>query len=1066
MARRATLAKLTRPRLHGAVPRERLFDRLDAARDGQPVVCVSGPPGAGKTTFVASWLDTRRVPAIWYQVDAGDCDLPTFFHYLGEAAVPFTRKHQARLPSFTLEYLDDVSGFSRRFFRELFSRLPAGGCLVLDNFQEFGFDDALHALISESIEEVPHGIVVIVISRRGPPGAFARLIAHERAALVAWDDLRLSLDEARAIGTDRLPISDAELVEIHRRSDGWAAGLMLMLEGWRRDKLAIDTAPVGREALFAYFTAQIFERVQDNVRQFLVITALLPQVPVSLARELTGEPRASDILEDLYHRHLFTHRREGLEPTYWYHSLFREFLDARAGSVLGAERVTALLSRGARLLEASGSDEDAFDLYRKASDWLSAARLVERRAEQLLSLGRSPTVRSWVEALPEWVLERRAWPRYWLGVALIASDPANARGHLERAFERFLELEDHLGQAVAAAGIIDAYVFEWSDFPALRRWVDVLGDRIGLLHLADKPVVEQRLVCSLLVGILYVAPGHTELRGCVDRVTAMLDEALPTDSKLAAAMMLLAYCNIASDPVRGSLAAACGTTLAARPDASPFARLWWHIRLGLHLFADGSAQEALASLNLAATIAKDHGFEKIAMPMCLLTNYRSVASFSLQDYRATQRHCARIIELAGTRKPIGRHFASHARVYLKWASGDIDGAAVLGAEETVLARQAGMAYLEVLARANHAVALAILRRTEELAAVLAAQRDLMSGTCFAHFEIEADLVEAWDLLANGNHEIGLARLRAAFVRSRLTQRRYVSLLRSSTVFAELLSAAVQNDIEVDHVADLVRTLKIAAPPEASDHWPWTIRVRTLGSFEVSLYGTPMRFSGKVPRKPLALLKAIIALGGHAVPMESLSDAMWPDESGDLSRKALDVTLARLRKLIGHPEALMVSEETVTLDSQSVFVDALQFLELTDVKSGRPDRQCLERAARLYGGEFLPSDKSAPWAARFRETLRSRFQRLVEVMASECERKHEWDAALDWYSRGIETDELAEAFYRGRMRVLRNVGRASEAIGTYRRLRLMLSMVLRVTPSAETQRLVREIQSSMESVDDL
>lgn len=40
-----TLAKLTRPRLHNAVARERLFAKLDCAREQRPALCVAGPPG-------------------------------------------------------------------------------------------------------------------------------------------------------------------------------------------------------------------------------------------------------------------------------------------------------------------------------------------------------------------------------------------------------------------------------------------------------------------------------------------------------------------------------------------------------------------------------------------------------------------------------------------------------------------------------------------------------------------------------------------------------------------------------------------------------------------------------------------------------------------------------------------------------------------------------------------------------------------------------------------------------------------------------------------------------------
>jgi hypothetical protein len=80
-----SIAKITRPRITGILPRKRLFHYLDSCRK-YPVIWITGPAGSGKTTLVSSYLDANKLPCLWYQVDEGDSDIATFFSYMGMAA--------------------------------------------------------------------------------------------------------------------------------------------------------------------------------------------------------------------------------------------------------------------------------------------------------------------------------------------------------------------------------------------------------------------------------------------------------------------------------------------------------------------------------------------------------------------------------------------------------------------------------------------------------------------------------------------------------------------------------------------------------------------------------------------------------------------------------------------------------------------------------------------------------------------------------------------------------------------------------------------------------------------
>jgi ATP/maltotriose-dependent transcriptional regulator MalT len=138
------VGKVTRPILPDVFSRKRLFDLLDRMRK-RPLIWVSGPPGCGKTTLVASYLDARRLPCLWYQIDQGDADPATFFYYLGLAAKKTAPRKRRSLPLLTPEYLQGISTFTLRYFENLYYRFKIPSILVFDNYHEVPESSSFHA---------------------------------------------------------------------------------------------------------------------------------------------------------------------------------------------------------------------------------------------------------------------------------------------------------------------------------------------------------------------------------------------------------------------------------------------------------------------------------------------------------------------------------------------------------------------------------------------------------------------------------------------------------------------------------------------------------------------------------------------------------------------------------------------------------------------------------------------------------------------------------------------------------------------------------------------------------
>jgi ATP/maltotriose-dependent transcriptional regulator MalT/DNA-binding SARP family transcriptional activator len=1057
-----TIAKISRPNISGVFARKRLFTLLDDCRK-RSVVWVSGPAGSGKTTFVSSYLDERKLPCLWYQADEGDADIASFFYYLCLAARKAAPRNRKPLPFLTTEYLHGVSIFARRYFENLYSRFKPPYTLVFDNYQDVPAESHFHEIMQEALTSVPDGVTVILISRSEPGPAFARLRTLNAMSFIGWEDLKFSLEEARKLsraGKNQLP--DAVMAQVYRFTEGWAAGIVLMLEQLRTtapNRMSIDNFT--REEIFHYFAGEIFEKADRETQQFLLMSACLPTMTVPVVQELTGNEASHTILAELSRNHFFTDRRLSADAVYQYHPLFREFLLFRADRVLSVEMRIELRKKAALLLEKNSQAEQAADLLSAAGAWDELARLINTWAQALISQGRTQTLEGWLSGFPESYRENNPWLKYWIGACRLPFNPAESQRYFEHAFELFNSTIDPAGLFLSWSGVMEAIFLGWGEFTQADRWISLLDDLMQRHPLFPSPEIDARVTTSMLFALTLRQPHHRHIRTWADRARAIAQKSTNIRLKSFISVYLELYYLWIGDHAGAEFVIKGVRESAATPDASPLAQILgriieavYQVRMGSHDLCRKAVVEGLDIASKTGVVIWNSQLYSQGAINALSEGKPSEAAEYLKKmepaFVESRRIDACMYRYNTAWEALVRRDLSRARHQVE--------------EALRLALEAGTPFHEGITRI--ALAQVLHEQGEDEAAMPQLSQALrIAGRMKSRIlEFMYFLSQAQIALDRGEDSKVLAPLAQAMTLGRKEGYTNFYWWRSD-VMSRLCSRALDAGLETGYVHDLIRKRSLMPPGSASDSWPWPLKIFTLGRFELVSNGKPLTFSGKVQQKPLALLKSLIALGGRDVAEEQFADILWPDADGDLAHKSFEMTVQRLRKLIKSDDIIQLQERRLSLDLSRCWVDVWELESLIETVDrawkNRGPGQALrlsDKALGLYRGHFLPNDSSHPWALSCRERLRSKFIRLIIPAGVHWEQQLQWQKAAEIFQKGIEVDGLAEEFYQHLMVCYQELGRRAEAVSIYNRCRTLLLSSLGIPPSRKTEDLYRSIKN--------
>ena len=1065
------IAKLMAPKVSRVLHRDRLFARLDSCST-QSAVWVTGSGGAGKTTLISTYLARKNIPFLWYQVDEGDTDPATFFYFLKLAVQRMAPRKRSRLPEFTLEHLANIGSFTRLFFRQLFDLLPQPLIIVLDNYQTVSEDAILHQIILIAVAEVPANCNLILLSRYQPPSVLASLQISGKLSTIGADELRLNNEEARTIASLRNVhnITDSKSDQWNQLTDGWVAGLVLLIESARTQADLVTVSSTDdevKEITFDYFGREIFRHMRKDMQQFLVTSAFLPIMTISDTQALTGNSDTGKILSGLARKNYFTTRHRNRNVFYQYHPLFREFLLETARIELNQQDCQAVQKKAANILEKGDDPELSVASFLELGDWQGFERVLKTIGQGLLEQGRNQTLLAWLGVVPDPVLGSYPWLQYWRGMGIQYIDMQASLAVFESAYWGFKTSGESSGAYLAWSELIfTGGMVEHGYYLAASTWRDEFTDLRSRFPAFEATSIEAHVMTAAYRVIAWFDTDPKEITLLEDRLLALLNSEIPLNMRFEIGIHLIGKVYERGGDSSSAILAIDGLTPLIYDDLlPPILCLWIATETFVSYWLTTNNEDCLSRLEYALRLSTTN---QISSVKCLVLI--PLIFYHLGEGR---------LDTAGhLLKEFAKQLDSNMRFIMFYHR-------LLCACHAWLENRStkAMQYIQSVNQEiidfEHFPLYAKMLLQIGLAQIYASE-----GQYGDAFRYTAQLRQSSPLHLNhrgfflswlANAQFALERRQPhrchAFLRRALAIGREQGFIRfpffNVKAVAQLCAEALQAGIEVEYVQSLIGQRSLAPPDDALklDNWPWPLKIYCLGAFELFKDESLIQFARKAPKKPLQLLKALVALGGLNVNEQRLIDRLWPDEDGDKAHNAFSTNLNRLRKLIGN-EAIILIEGSLSLNSKQCWLDSWSFQGLVSAAEHAQQNndwqdfeQFAQNALSLYRGHFLVAEVDDSWTIVQRECLRLQYLKTTATLADGWQARGDWRLALNCYQKGLDVENLSEEFYQGQMRCYQQLGLKAEALESYHRCKRILSISLGVKPSKVTQQLYYAIASN-------
>ncbi len=395
------------------VQRDRLL-RLLAEGNQRPVTLITAPPGYGKTTLLSQWIasfDDKEKQVAWVSLDEFDNEPARFWGYICEGLSRISSAIEKALIGIRKRDVAPVDCPLITILINEVSRLNFPINLVLDDYHCID-NFKIHQAVEFFIYHLPPNFKVVISSRVEPPLSLARLRASEKVMDIQMIDLQFYFDETNTYLNQvmGLGLATEDVRQLSNLTWGWIAGLQfaaVSIRGQQDIESLLTGIQSGNRYILDYLFEEVFNRQDDQTKNFLLRTSILDKFNASLCDVVCGYTNSKNILDTIYRANLFISVLDESEEWYRYHPLFSSLLQHEL-STRNPEIIPELHQRASAWYGEYGLVEQAINHSLVIGDHDSIENLLQDHFfmfTNLLLWGDHLLLRRWLEKLPNDVIE-------------------------------------------------------------------------------------------------------------------------------------------------------------------------------------------------------------------------------------------------------------------------------------------------------------------------------------------------------------------------------------------------------------------------------------------------------------------------------------------------------------------------------------------------------------------------------------------------------------------------------------------------------------------------------------